>query len=179
MIEASAKLSNTRISPKKIRLVADAIRGLDVNKALERLQVIFKKSSPVLEKLLKSAVANAIDKFEVKEEDLRIKTIMVDKALDYKRWRPAAFGRAHKYNKHGAHVKIVLTAKEGIKATSRAKDKVEIETVDLTSADKKTTKEAIKDNKVTDKKSNTKVSGNKADTNPQFDKTTNTKVKKG
>lgn len=179
MIEASAKLSNVRISPKKIRLVADAIRGLEVDAALAKLPVIFKKSSPILEKLLKSAVANAIDKFEVKQEDLVIKSITVDKALDYKRWRPAAFGRAHKYHKHGSHVKIVLTAKEGVKATTKVKKQEEIETVDLTTADKKTAKEGVKDNKMVDNKPAGKVADDKAKTGPTAAKKDNTKVKKG
>ena len=137
MIEAKAKLKHVRISSKKMRLVADAIRGLEVTAALERLQILFKKSSPVLEKLLRSAVANATDRFNVKEEDLVIKSIMVNKGMDLKRWKPAAFGRAHPFRKHSSHVDIVLTTKEGVKATIKEKKKEEIETVDLTKTDKK------------------------------------------
>ncbi|MBT6691274.1 50S ribosomal protein L22 [Candidatus Parcubacteria bacterium] len=137
MIEAKAKLKNVRISSKKMRLVADAIRGLEVAPALERLQILFKKSSPVIEKLLRSAVANAMDRFNVKEEDLVIKSIIVNKGADLKRWRPAAFGRAHPFRKHSSHVEITLTTKEGVKATAKDKKKEEIETVDLTKTDKK------------------------------------------
>lgn len=126
------------MSSKKMRLVADAVRGLEVTVALERLQILFKKSSPVIEKLLRSAVANAMDRFNVKEEDLVIKSIIVNKGMDLKRWRPAAFGRAHPFRKHSSHVEIVLTTKEGVKATAKEQKKEEIETVDLTKADKKT-----------------------------------------
>lgn len=179
MIEASAKLSNVRISPKKVRLVAGAIRGLEVTVALQRLAVMFKKSSPVMEKLLKSAVANAIDKYEIKEEDLLVKSVTVDKGLDYKRWRPAAFGRAHKYNKHGSHIKIVVVGKEGVKATIKDKPKAEVETVDLTTTDKKTTKKTDLKEVKEDKKDITKAGNNKSTKKPAVDKKDNTKVKKG
>lgn len=137
MAESKAKLKHLRISSRKVRLVADAIRGLDVKDALAKLPVIFKKSSPVVEKLLKSAVANAIDKYQVKEEDLKIKSIIVNKAMDLKRWKPAAFGRAHPFRKASSHVEIVLETKEGVKVSAKSKEKKEIETVDLTKVEKK------------------------------------------
>ena len=125
MVESKAKLKNLRISSKKVRLVADAIRGMDVVAALAKLPITFKKSSPVIEKLLKSAVANAIDKHGVKEEDLKIKSIVVNKAMDLKRWKPAAFGRAHPFRKASSHVEIVLETKEGVKVTTKKKVKEE------------------------------------------------------
>jgi large subunit ribosomal protein L22 len=139
MVESKAKLKNLRISSKKVRLVADAIRGLDVVSALAKLPIVFKKSSPVIEKLLKSAVANAIDKHGVKEEDLKIKSIIVNKAMDLKRWKPAAFGRAHPFRKASSHIEIVLETKEGVKVAAKKKVKEEIETVDLTKTDQKPT----------------------------------------
>ena len=137
MVESKAKLNNLHISSKKVRLVADAIRGLDVVTALAKLPVTFKKSAPVIEKLLKSATANAIDKYGVKEEDLKIKSIIVHKAMDLKRWKPAAFGRAHPFRKASSHVEIVLETKEGVKINKKEKTKVEIETVDLTKTGEK------------------------------------------
>lgn len=142
MAESKAKLKNLRVSSKKVRLVADAIRGLDVVSALAKLPVIFKKSSPIIEKLLKSAVANAIDKYNVKEEDLKIKSIVVNKAMDLKRWKPAAFGRAHPFRKASSHIEIVLETKEGVKVVSKEKVKEEIETVDLTKTDQKPSSKA-------------------------------------
>jgi len=135
MIESRAKLKHTKISPKKVRLVANAIRGLSVTEALDRLPIIFKKSAPVIEKLLKSAVANATDQYEIKAEDLLIKSIVVNKGVDLKRWRPAAFGRAHPFRKHSSHIEIVLNAKEGVKAAKIAKEK-KVETVKLSDIDK-------------------------------------------
>ena len=137
MAESKAKLKNLHISSKKVRLVADAIRGLDVVTALTKLPIIFKKSSPVIEKLLKSAVANAVDKYNIKEEDLKIKSIIVHKAMDLKRWKPAAFGRAHPFRKASSHVEIVLETKEGVKIVTKEKVKKEIETVDLTKTGEK------------------------------------------
>jgi len=137
MVESKAKLKHLRISSKKVRLVADAIRGLDVVDALAKLPVTFKKSSPVIEKLLKSAIANAVDRYNVKEEDLKIKSIVVNKAMDLKRWKPAAFGRAHPFRKASSHIEIVLVTKEGVKVTTKEKIKEDIETVDLTKTDQK------------------------------------------
>ena len=137
MFESKAKLQNVRMSAKKVRLVADAIRGLEVGQALDRLPLIFKNASPVIEKLLKSAVANAMDRYDVKMEDLKIKSITVDKAMDLKRWKPAAFGRAHPFKKHSCHMIIILEGKKGIDATLKTKKTAEIETVDITKTDQK------------------------------------------
>ncbi|RJQ35599.1 50S ribosomal protein L22 [Candidatus Parcubacteria bacterium] len=158
-MEVKAKLKSIRISSKKMALVAGAIRGLAVPSALDKLPVINKKSAPVLEKLLKSAVANVIDRYDnVKAEDLIIKSVIVNKAMDIKRWRPAAFGRAHPFRKRSSHVEISLTVKEGVKAVLRDKKKAEVETVDLTKKDKpavaKTEKKAT--TKKTDKKKEVK-----------------------
>ena len=159
-MEVTAKLKNIRISSKKMRLVADAIRGLAVPSVLDKLPIINKKSAPVFEKLVKSAVANVIDRFDgVKEEDLIVKTVLVNKATDLKRWKPAAFGRAHPLRKRGSHVELTLTVKEGVKAIPRDKKQAEVETVDLTKkdkpAEKKTTKKITE--KVTEKKKEVKV----------------------
>ncbi|PIR07030.1 MAG: 50S ribosomal protein L22 [Candidatus Komeilibacteria bacterium CG11_big_fil_rev_8_21_14_0_20_36_20] len=159
MIEVKAKLKNVRISAKKLRLVADAIRGLEVVQVLDRLQVIFKKSSPIISKLLQSAVANALDKYNIRKEDLLVKKIIVNESKALKRWRPVAFGRAHPFKKHSAHIEIVLGIKEGVRVTSKEKKKEEIETVDLTEAKKRAKdkkgkddlKDKVKDNKI-DKK---------------------------
>lgn len=137
MVESKAKLNNVRISAKKVALVAGAIRGLDVSAALNKLPIIFKKSSPVVEKLLKSAVANAVDRYNVREEDLKIKSIIVNKAMDLKRWKAAAFGRAHPFRKASSHIEIVLQTKAGVKVAAKEKAKKDIETVDLTKTDKK------------------------------------------
>jgi len=176
MVEAKAKLNHVSISSKKIRLVADAIRGLDVAVALHRLPVMFKKSAPVVEKLLKSAVANAVNKYEVKPEDLFVKAIMVDKAMDLKRWRPAAFGSAHPLRKRSAHISITVATKEGVEVKAKDKKEVAVETVDLTKMDKKSA------TKTTVVKSGSKASAKIKDAvkklNTESKKPDNSKVKK-
>ena len=147
MIEIKAKLKHLRITPKKTRLVANAIRGLDVLAALDRLTVVFKKSSPVFTKLLLSAIANAKDRYNVKEEDLKIKSVIVNKGVALSRWKPAAFGRAHPFKKHASHIEIVLITKEGVKVDKKIKEKQEIETVDLTKKKEEKTKKKDKKDK--------------------------------
>ncbi len=165
MIEIKAKLNSVKVSQKKVRLVAGAVRGLSVSQALFRLPVIFKKSAPMIEKLLRSAVANAQDRYEVAVEDLMIKSIIVNKGMDLKRFKPAAFGRAHPFRKHSAHITVVLTAKDGAKVVSKVKEKkVEAETVKLADMEKtaktdtKEKKEKLvkKATKTEDKKDNKK-----------------------
>lgn len=155
MVEARAKLKNVVLSPKKIRLVADVIRGLAVPQALARLQVVFKRSAPIVAKLLKSAVANAQNKFDIKPEDLFVKSILVNKSFDLKRWKPAAFGTVHPFRKHTAHVEILVASKEGVAISVKEKKEQKIETVDLTKTEKRVpgTTAEIKTKKVETKRS--------------------------
>ena len=111
---AFAKLNNCPTSPRKMRLVADLVRGVEVNKALQILKFNTKEASGRLEKLLLSAVAN----WQVKNEDSRmeesglfVKEIQVDSARVLKRLRPAPQGRAHRIRKRSNHVTIVVGSK--------------------------------------------------------------------
>jgi large subunit ribosomal protein L22 len=108
---AFAKLNNCPTSPRKMRLVADQLRGEDVNKALAILKFSPKEASRRLEKLLLSALAN----WQVKNEDadiekaaLFVKEIRVDSGNMLKRLRPAPQGRAHRIRKRSNHVTLVL-----------------------------------------------------------------------
>ncbi len=152
MMEVKAKLNNIRISAKKARLVAGAIRGLSASEALFRLPVIFKKTAPVVEKLLKSAIANSVDQYDIPAQDLVIKSIIVNKGMDLKRWIPAAFGRAHPFRKHSCHIEIVLTAKDGVKVNKKMKEN-KVETVKLAELDKKTDEKTTDTEKKVSKKS--------------------------
>ena len=111
---AFAKLNNCPTSPRKMRLVADLVRGVEVNKALQILKFNTKEASARLEKLLLSAVAN----WQIKNEDARIedsgsfvKEIQVDSARVLKRLRPAPQGRAHRIRKRSNHVTVVVGSK--------------------------------------------------------------------
>ena len=106
-----AKLNNCPTSPRKMRLVADQVRGKDVNKALSILKFSQKQASLRLEKLLLSAVNNWQQKnpdSDVENEQLYIKEIKVDGAGMLKRLRPAPQGRAHRIRKRSNHVTMIL-----------------------------------------------------------------------
>ncbi len=105
---STAKLRHLRIAPRKVRLVADLIRGKNVEEALSILQFTNKRSSLPLAKLLQSAVANADQKEGVDVDRLFVKTITVDGGPTIKRFRPRAMGRATPILKRTSHVSIAL-----------------------------------------------------------------------
>ncbi|RNL85185.1 50S ribosomal protein L22 [Sinomicrobium pectinilyticum] len=110
---AFAKLNNCPTSPRKMRLVADLVRGQKVEKALAILKFSQKEASRRLEKLLLSAIANWQAKNEdasIEEADLFVKEIRVDGGSMLKRLRPAPQGRAHRIRKRSNHVTLVLGA---------------------------------------------------------------------
>ncbi|MCR9172009.1 MAG: 50S ribosomal protein L22 [bacterium] len=112
---AFAKLNNSPIAPRKMRLVADLVRGEEVNKALNILQHNAKEASTSLEKLLRSAIANWEQKNEdknIEEETLYVKEIQVGSAGMLKRIQPAPQGRAHRIRKRSNHVTIVVDGKD-------------------------------------------------------------------
>jgi large subunit ribosomal protein L22 len=108
---AIATLRNSSISPRKMRLVADLVRGVEVNKALNILQHNAKDASASLAKLLRSAIANWESKNEgksIEEEKLVVKTIEVGSAGMLKRIQTAPQGRAYRVRKRSNHVTIVV-----------------------------------------------------------------------
>lgn len=112
---ASAKLNNCPSSPRKMRLVADIIRGVEVQKALAILKYSKQHASEKLEKLLLSAIANWQEKnqnADIEEAGLFVKTITVDSARQLKRIRTAPQGRAHRIRKRSNHVSLVLVTKK-------------------------------------------------------------------
>jgi large subunit ribosomal protein L22 len=113
-IQAFASLRNVPTSPRKMRLVADMIRGKEVNLALDMLKFSTKEASRRVEKLLLSAIANWKEKNEgVRMEDanLYVKTIFVDSGRILKRLRPAPQGRAHRIRKRSNHVTLHVDSK--------------------------------------------------------------------
>jgi large subunit ribosomal protein L22 len=116
---AFAKLNNCPTSPRKMRLVADLIRGEKVEKALNILRFSQKEASRRLEKLVLSAIANWQAKNEetdIENSGLFIKEIKVDSGTMLKRLRPAPQGRAHRIRKRSNHVTVVLGAKNNIES---------------------------------------------------------------
>jgi len=103
-----AYLKNFRQSPRKTRLLADFVRGKEVTRVLAELPFVAKRASGPMEKLIKSAVANAKENFGLEQDDLMVKEITVDKGYTFKRFMPRAFGRAAPVHKHTSNVSVVL-----------------------------------------------------------------------
>ena len=108
-----AKLQNVPSSPRKMRYVVDMVRGMEVNRALGTLKFSKKAASEVLEKLLRSAIANWEQKNDRKAEDgeLYITKIFVDEGVTLKRMRPAPQGRGYRIRKRSNHVTLFVGTK--------------------------------------------------------------------
>ena len=108
-----AKLQNVPSSPRKMRYVVDLVRGMEVNRALGTLKFSKKAASEVLEKLLRSAIANWEQKNDRKAEDgeLFITKIFVDEGVTLKRMRPAPQGRGYRIRKRSNHVTLFVGTK--------------------------------------------------------------------
>jgi len=106
-----AFLKNYRQSPRKVRLIADLVRGKKVSDALTTLKFVDKRASGPFAKLIESAVANAKDQGK-NIENLFIKTVAVDKGIVMKRFMPRARGSASRINKRNSHISIELGEKK-------------------------------------------------------------------
>ncbi|OEJ99578.1 50S ribosomal protein L22 [Roseivirga misakiensis] len=130
-MEAVAKLNNVPTSARKMRMVADMIRGQRVNRALNILKFESKEGAARLEKLLLSAIANWQSKNEderLEDADLFIKSITVDGGRMLKRLRPAPQGRAHRIRKRSNHVTLVIASKNEAAVTADVVEEVINET---------------------------------------------------
>jgi len=108
MTIVKAKLSNYRQSPRKVRLVADLIRGKKVERAIQELDFVNKKVTKVVKKLLKSAVANAKHNKGLNEKDLLLKEVRVDSGPTMKRFKAGARGQAYPLKRRTSHISIAL-----------------------------------------------------------------------
>ncbi len=111
MTKVTAQLNNLRISPRKVRLVADRVRGAQVDEAIGFLSYDLRKTAEPMQKLLKSAVANAENNFKLKSKNLYIEDVTVGEGPTLKRWIPRAYGRASKILKRTSRVRVVLAEK--------------------------------------------------------------------
>ncbi|MCL2415165.1 MAG: 50S ribosomal protein L22 [Bacteroidales bacterium] len=124
-----AKLVDNPTSPRKTRLTADLIRGLDVEKALNILQFSQREAAPKMAKLLRSAIANWQNKNEgsrMEDAQLYIKELFVDGGRMLKRLRPAPQGRGHRIRKRSNHITLILGSRaEQLKAVAEQATEVE------------------------------------------------------
>lgn len=135
-----AILKNYRQSPRKVRLVADSIKGKTVTDALLKLKFMPKRSTEVLEKLIASAVANAKENFDI-SEDLFVQNIEINQGVTLKRYRPRARGSAFRINKRTSNIVVTLSDVANMKPKKGSKGK-DLELVK--NAEKTEAKKAVK-----------------------------------
>lgn len=148
-MQVSAKIKSLRKSPRKVRLVSKALKGLNVNQAQSQLKFLIKGSVPHFEKLLKSAVANAENNFGLDKDNLYIKDIVVNEGTKMKRWLPRAHGRASLLLKRTSGIEIVLEERVEGKGRKKVrkqeiKDVKDAEKVEI---EKKMSKEEVQEEK--------------------------------
>lgn len=112
MQQAKATAKMVRIAPRKVSLVVDLIRGKNAAEAIAILQHTQRGASPVVEKVLKSAIANAEHNYEMDAESLVVSEAYVNEGATLKRFRPRAQGRASAINKRTSHITVVVSEKK-------------------------------------------------------------------
>ncbi len=118
----SATLRHARLSAQKARLVADLVRGLPVERAIDQLEFSNKKGAAIIKKLLQSAIANAENNEGLDADELALNTIFVDEAPSFTRFRARAKGRANTIVKRNCHITLVVASKtEKVKKVKKAK----------------------------------------------------------
>jgi len=111
-MQAKAVARYVRIAPRKVSLVLDLIRGKEVGEAIGILKYTPKAASPIIEKVLMSALANAEHNHQMSTEKLVVKEAYANQGPTLKRFRPRAMGRASRINKRTTHITVVLTEKK-------------------------------------------------------------------
>jgi large subunit ribosomal protein L22 len=120
----TAKLSYLRIAPRKVRLVADLIRGKKIEEAQTILNFTNKKAAQPLLKLLKQAISNAKNKFQIEALDFYISKLIVDEGPKLKRWMPRARGRASEIQKKTSHIILQLDSKAAKSVKIKKEEKI-------------------------------------------------------
>lgn len=144
-MEVKAKGKYLKMSSKKMRLVADLVRGMDSKEALDYLSFSPHKAARFINKILNSAIANAEHNFDLKKENLFVKEIFVNQGPTLKRWRPRAFGRAGQIRKRSSHLEIILGEKIPSSETKPAKTKIKEPIIEPISKDKIEDKKPVKE----------------------------------
>jgi large subunit ribosomal protein L22 len=110
-MEVRAIAKSVRVSPRKVRLIADAVRNMAIDDALVALEATPKQASLPVAKVLKSAVANATHNAKLERANLIIASIQVNEAQAFKRFRPSTRGRIHPYKKRGSNITVIVKDK--------------------------------------------------------------------
>jgi len=140
-MEVKAQAKYIRMSPKKLRLVAQLIKGMNVEEATNQLKFTNKRGKGPLLEVLSSAIHNGENNFALKRENLYIKKIVVDEGSTLKRWKPRAFGRATPIRKRSSHITVLLD--ERIKEFKEKKRKERLPEPEVVETFKKEPKKEI------------------------------------
>lgn len=142
MTEIKAQLNNLRLAPRKVRAVSNLIKGKNALDALNQLEIVIKRPSLHVAKLLKSAIANAENNHDMVKENLYVKSIRVNEGVKLKRFKPKGFGRVSPIEKKTSHINLILAEKvAGLKRTpADKKSKEEVTTASLAEDNKDTKK---------------------------------------
>ncbi len=149
-MEIKAKLKYLRIAPRKVRLVADLVRGKGAVQAQSILRFTTNRSAKPLLKLLKSAVSNAKNSFQIEEANLYVAKITVDEGPKYKRFMPRARGQAYEIQKKTSHINLVLglsDKKVKVKKTSKKTKEAPEEIIDKVQGAETVEKDTVKQEK--------------------------------
>jgi len=157
-MEVKASAKKIRLSPRKVRLVINLVRGAKVNNALEQLMFVNKGPKETVVKLIKSAVANAVNTYDLSEDNLFIKEIRVDEGVTLKRWMPRARGRATPVRKRTSHIMLVLGELKDSGAVSAKKQEIE---VPISLQNKVDEAKKVEEKKSKDEKKDTEEKGKK------------------
>jgi len=145
-MEIKASLNQLRMSPRKVRLVADIVRGMKTDKALDQLRFGDKKAALPLLKLVESALANAVNNYDLDKDNLFIKSVMIDEGATLKRWTPKAHGRATTVRKRSCHIHLILAELKdsGPKTAKNVKVDAPVKLEDLVKASDEPTPQKVK-----------------------------------
>ena len=125
MATVTAQLNNLRQSPRKVRMIVDLVRGKGVLKALQQLEFVIRRPSQPISKLLRSAIANAENNFNMVPSNLYIKEFYVDEGVKLKRYMPKAMGAVGEIQKKTSHIRLTLAEKvPGLKGEKSVKKEV-------------------------------------------------------
>lgn len=143
--KVTAQLNNLRVSPRKVRLVTDQVKGLNANKALVILEYNLKKPADIVAKLVRSALSNAENNFNLSKDNLVISEIQVGEGKTLKRWMPRAYGRASKILKRTSKIRITLSEK------NEGTDKKKSKNKEIKVSEKKVVKKSVSKKRVAKK----------------------------
>ena len=117
------RINDVRTSTRKIRLVADSLRSMNVFEALDALSVIEKRGANDLKKALQSAISNAVNNSKMDKNNLKIVSLDINEGTSLKRFHPSTRGRIHPYKKRSSNIRIVLEEKVPVQNTTEEKTK--------------------------------------------------------